>query len=346
MKTPSAQKPSIRYRVTTNRDVRFVLRQHSNLTVKKFRQHLETGLLHLRLAEESRLSWIRFFQALNLLPLPRDLRFWNVIQHADEMEQCYPARLDCRAERQVEELWRAAEHVPSTWIPAARHVLLALHKIREDARMELNRISNRLRKSWEGGEISGLVEAVRGGMIQELWVSQAIFNLQWQRVYGTTTEDQKQAEERLKQIADALVDIGRGKTEMPLEEKEQIVAACKKWRPICEGLNKAFKKLWKQSEYESSDLYRKEARGLLAEKYGISVKEVKTIERVLKTPSRRSNKSMPTEAMLQMVALDHVNRDVKTIEKIWGEYLNAHPEERRRKKRKLPTTPAVAERIA
>jgi len=211
--------------------------------------------------------------------------------------------------------------------------------------MELGEISNRLRKSWKRGEISGLVEAVRGGMIQEPWVSQAIFNLQWQRVHGTTTEDQKQAKERLQQIADALVKIWGGKTEMPLEERKQIIADCKKWRPICEGLNETLKKeLWKQSEYESSELYQKEARGLLAEKYRISVKEVETIERVLKAPSRRSNKSTPTEAMLQMVVFDHVGRDVKTIEKIWEEYLKEHPEESR-KKRKLPTT-LVAERIA
>jgi len=34
-----------------------------------------------------------------------------------------------------------------------------------------------------------------------------------------------------------------------------------------------------------------------------------------------------------MVALDHMNRDVKTIEKIWGDYLDKHPEERRKKGR-------------
>ncbi len=255
------KKPSVRYLATNNREVCFVLHKHMHLSVEEFRQPLESDLRDLRLSEESRLSWLGFFQAFKLLPLPTDSRFWNVIRHADEMERCYPARLDCRAERQVEELLRDAEHVPSTWISAARHVLLALHKIREDARMELGEISNRLRKSWKRGEISGLVEAVRGGMIQEPWVSQAIFNLQWQRVHGTTTEDQKQAKERLQQIADALVKIWGGKTEMPLEERKQIIADCKKWRPICEGLNETFKKeLWKQSEYESSELYQKEAR--------------------------------------------------------------------------------------
>jgi hypothetical protein len=68
----------------------------------------------------------------------------------------------------------------------------------------------------------------------------------------------------------------------------------------------------------------------LTEKYGISAKEVKTIERVLKTPSRRARKSTPAEAMLQMVALQHVNRNAKTIEQIWG------PEESR-KRRKTAT---------
>jgi len=158
-------------------------------------------------------------------------------------------------------------------------------------------------------------------------------------------EGDQSAKENLHAALDAL-SIGSGRYEtLTEEEREAIVADCKKWRPICEGLNEAFKELWKQSEYESSGQHRKEARGLLAEKYALSIKEVKTIERVLKTPSRRSNKSTPTEAMLQMIALDHVNRDVKTIEKIWGEYLDNYPEERRRKKRKFPTTP-VAERTA
>jgi hypothetical protein len=78
--------------------------------------------------------------------------------------------------------------------------------------------------------------------------------------------------------------------------------------------------LWELSEYESSERYRKEARGRLAESYGISVKNVEAIENVLKQPSRQANKSTPYTAMLEMVALSHVGRDVKTIENVYREW--------------------------
>ncbi len=129
---------------------------------------------------------------------------------------------------------------------------------------------------------------------------------------------------------------------MPAEEQEAIIDDCKKWQPVCEGLNKDFKGkngLCEQPEY-SSALYQKEARGALADKYGISVKEVETIENVLKQLSRRANKTTPTDATIHMVALNHVDRDEKTIETIWFDYKRAHPEWRR-KKRKTSTTPTV-----
>ncbi len=134
-----------------------------------------------------------------------------------------------------------------------------------------------------------------------------------------------------------------GRPEMPEEERQKIIDDCRKWGPICEELNSAFKRLWKLSEYESSKLFRKEARGSLAEKHGISIENVETIEKVLQQPSRQANKSTPTTAMLHMVALAHMNRDEKTIEKIRQDYLDAHPAEK--KKRKKPTTP-TAEKTA
>jgi hypothetical protein len=189
-----------------------------------------------------------------------------------------------------------------------------------------------LRRRWEKekdieavGEAFRALEAERGTLIEdprdiaEEWVRRAILEVALRHLPRT----------------------GSGRLGMSLEEKEKIIADCKKWRPVCEGLNKAFKRLWEQSEYESSERHRKEARGFLAEKYTISVKEVKTIERVLKAPSRRGNKSTPTEAMLQIVALDHVDKGVKTIEQIWGDYLDKHPEERakRRSSTKRHPTP-------
>lgn len=132
---------------------------------------------------------------------------------------------------------------------------------------------------------------------------------------------------------------GSGRQPMPLEKREQIIADYLKWLPICEGINDALKKLQKlrkKDGYEDSELNWEKVRGLLARRYSISLKEVETIEQVLKTPSRRSNKSTPTEATLQMVALRHVDKDVKTIEKVWLGYLKAHPEESR-KRRKTAT---------
>jgi hypothetical protein len=149
-----------------------------------------------------------------------------------------------------------------------------------------------------------------------------------------------QARKYLPQVGKSLAYVRQGKWRLNEKEQKAIIADCKRWRPICEGLNEAFKRLWKQSEYESSGLHRKEARGELAGMYGISVKEVETIERVLKTPSRKGNKSTPTEAMLQMVALDHVDRGVKMIEQIWGEYLDKHPGER--SERRKSTTQAAS----
>lgn len=126
---------------------------------------------------------------------------------------------------------------------------------------------------------------------------------------------------------------GKGRVKMVGEERQKIIADCLKWRPICEGVNGAFTELWELSEYESSELCRKEARGSLAEKYEISIENVEAIEKVLQQPSRQATKSTPYTAMIHMVALSHVSRDEKTLEKVWLEYLDAHPGDKRRKPR-------------
>ena len=72
--------------------------------------------------------------------------------------------------------------------------------------------------------------------------------------------------------ADALVEIGSGRTEsITKEERSVIVEASTTWLPICQGLNEAFKKLWKHPEYATSSLYKQEAQGTLAEKFKIDV---------------------------------------------------------------------------
>lgn len=142
----------------------------------------------------------------------------------------------------------------------------------------------------------------------------------WYQTQHQNLPEGKAARKFFQRIGESLAWAGgSGRLEMSGKEKQRIVDDCLKWRTICEGMNGAFKKLWEYSEYESSERYRKEARGRLAEKYKISVEDVKRIERVLKTPSRQSRKSTPYTAMLEMVALSHVNRDEKTIENVFRE---------------------------
>jgi hypothetical protein len=123
--------------------------------------------------------------------------------------------------------------------------------------------------------------------------------------------------------------------ELTGEERDSIVVGCKKWGPVCKELNKAFKRLWGEPKYETSNRYRREARGMLAEKLSISLADVEAIEWSLKKPSRKGSKSTPWEAMLHIVARTHPGRGEKTVEIIWREYLKDHPEWR--KKRKTPT---------
>lgn len=153
----------------------------------------------------------------------------------------------------------------------------------------------------------------------------------------------QQAKQSIEEIWRAAKEFGQGNVKTFTKEgRAGIVADCKKWLPICQKLNKAFKCLWEKPKYLTSDMYKKEARGRLAEELGIPVADVKAIESYLEKPSRRASKSTPFAAMLRIVARKHPGRGVKTIEKIWGDYLNRHPDEKR-KKRKPPTTP-IAER--
>ena len=154
-------------------------------------------------------------------------------------------------------------------------------------------------------------------MILDLW-----FRDRWQ---------DKEAEENWTRFCAALSRMESGNRKQPRDE-EAIIKSCKKWRPICERLNEAFKALWKQEQYQNSGLCRKKARGLLAEKLATPVKDVEAIEWYLQKPSRIASKSTPLSAMLRMVAHEFPGIGEKTVEKIWGDYLDAHPEERRRRK--------------
>ena len=74
--------------------------------------------------------------------------------------------------------------------------------------------------------------------------------------------------------------------------------------------------------------------------------DVEAIEWSLKKITRKGKKSTPTQAMCHMVARQpkHHGPGIKTVEKIWGEYVKANPEWSA-KKTKTSTTP-VAERTA
>jgi hypothetical protein len=191
-----------------------------------------------------------------------------------------------------------------------------------------------LRRRWEKdkdtealGEAIRALEAEKGAPLEdpqeivEAWIRRAILEV----------------------AKEPLPRTGSGRRKMPLEEKEEIIADCKKWRPTCEGLNGEFKKgKWKEKKLEVSELTRKEKRGELAEKYDIPVADVEAIEWFLEHPSGRSKKSTPTQAMCHMVARLHpTGIGAKTVETIWLTHLNAHPDKKR--KRKTLTTP-VAER--
>jgi hypothetical protein len=141
-----------------------------------------------------------------------------------------------------------------------------------------------------------------------------------------------EAKENWGRFCDALSSMGSGNRERPRDE-EAIIECCKQWRPICEALNKAFKKLWEQPNYQTSELYRKEARGMLAEKLGVSIKDVKAIESYLQKPSRTASKSTPFSAMVRMVAHEFPGIGKKTVEKIWGDYLSRQPEESGKRRR-------------
>jgi hypothetical protein len=159
--------------------------------------------------------------------------------------------------------------------------------------------------------------------------------------------------EASQQLSDVLIalSVGSGRYQrLSEEEKEHIVSACKEWRPICEKLNGACRRLWKLEEYKTSELFRKEALGRLAEEFHLDIGDVTKIETYLSAPSRRAKKSTPTEAMCCIVALKHfpqgdTPRHEKTIETIWLEHLDNYPEDRRRK-RKTPTTSSADERTA
>lgn len=64
------------------------------------------------------------------------------------------------------------------------------------------------------------------------------------------------------------------------------------------------------------------------------MEDVEAIEWSLRKPSRRAQKSTPFSAMIRMVAREFRGGE-KTIEEIWGEYLEDHPEESRKRRKKL-----------
>lgn len=159
-------------------------------------------------------------------------------------------------------------------------------------------------------------------------VQEALLRL-WDKAVSRGDE---QATATLEKICPPLAWRPTGRRPEYLEKWNAIIASCKKWYPICEGLNKDFKKLWRQEESQSSELDRKEARGQLAEKWSISRADVRKIESYLQKPSRTASKSTPFSAMIRMVAHEFPGIGEKTVEKIWEDYLRRRPEESRKRR--------------
>lgn len=137
-----------------------------------------------------------------------------------------------------------------------------------------------------------------------------------------------------------------GHPDLPMEKREAIVADYKKWRPICEGLNKDFKQLWKARKARTpTNSDREKFREQMAKKFKIDVADVQAIEWRLAKPSQKASKRTPTEAICHIVAREHPGIGAKAVEDVWRDYLKVHPEERRRRQ-KAPTTFSVDERTA
>jgi len=331
---------SVRDRVTRNRDWYFVLSTHIKLTVEEFRQHLTDELRPLRLSEQTRQGLMTRIVPAPHVSVPTDSRFWQVLQHADEMEQLYhPAHPDCRADRWARNFFGTdfarhyGESAPGEWHTMAERIFSVLRQLREDARMELRTISNQLRKSWEGGQTHALVEAVRA-MIREPWVSQAIFDQQQRQRTGTAKE-KRDAAGILKLVGEATKGIGKGNTEkLSLEEKETVEADYRYWLSVFKKLNKPFKQAWNSPAWkQASEETRQEMRERLAKECALSLEEVGTAERYLKS-SAKGGLATPTEAAEEIVA-EKYNLGAGTVEKVHQEL----------KKRKTLTTP-TAERTA
>lgn len=188
---------------------------------------------------------------------------------------------------------------------------------------------------WFGPRI--LLNPALNAFVEGWWVGQTNSN--------ASVAEQKKAKQYLEKIGAVLSTTVSGRRKIAKAEREALAASCKKWYPICDGLNKEFKKRWENPKYANSEFNRKESRGDLAEKFSISVADVEAIEWSLKKPSRTAKKSTPTQAMCHIVARKHPGIGEKTVETIWLEYRKTHPEEGRRRQ-KTPTTSSAAERTA
>jgi hypothetical protein len=322
-------------------------------------QHIKEGFSSLGLPEKLRARLMEPFtpteEFRGFFP-PDDPRFWQAVENVMRFER--GSRGTRYEDLNTRELFKVAlaqcgvAEVPKEWLAAAVHVVLCLQRIHQYADSITDGLSRDLHQKYFGGKsildkrhsrfVSAepipevIIEAVSYGLITEPWVAREIAQLQVPRLDPLAPTAQRQhAAELCQQIGAVFIGQGSGRYRLPNEARTAIVAACKKWLPVCEALNKAFKTLWEESEYQTQEVFRKEARGRLAEKLGIPVRDVQAIEESLKNPSRRgSKKSTPTQAMCRMVARLHLVGS-KTVEKIWGEYVRSHPEWG--KKRKTPT---------
>ena len=154
--------------------------------------------------------------------------------------------------------------------------------------------------------------------------------LQWRQRYLETGS--AVLREVLKKADDEIFFVGPGDQASLLPaERVAIANDCIKWGPLCEGLNTDLKRLGNEPVYLTSNLLKKEACGLLAEKYAIPIKDVKLIKDALVSESRNGRgKATPREAMCALVARAH-GVSPQTVEKIYGDLLELFPKLRKKK---------------
>lgn len=198
--------------------------------------------------------------------------------------------------------------------------LEAIYQAKAELEGELAAVRTKVLDAAESGDLAPFLDAVKH--FRFALFRDTDFLALAEKIDDAALGGSADASKQLSAVLDAL-SVGSGRyKKLKEEDKERIASNCAKWLPICQKLNKAFKRLWKEPLYTNSKLVRKEARGSLAEKHKISMADVEAIQSYLSTPSpsQQTRKRTPWEAMLRMVARQYPGIGEKTVENIYREW--------------------------